>query len=218
VYFETRYPTPCHPCYDSVSLYTNTFQDGALAPRNLDLAALHSFIKADSFQQNIVINKAAGLAIRLSQVLAPLFSDSPNAPSEKGLDGFATWRENTEDWKARQDRMTEMFRCALMAKAGSCLNLEKYEMLTHAPGTRFDKSSMSVETMEGMPDSRNHQGRSVQICVEPAVYSYAREEVLETSSISETSLLTQNFMLGGESQRGKGNVLIKAVVILSEGD
>jgi hypothetical protein len=187
--------------------------------RNLDLAALESLIKKPSFEASILPKEARRLAIRLSQTLAPFFARTPLSSDELSWDGFAKWNDTTEAWKERQETLVKMFTDALMTKANSCLNIEDYEMVIYAPGTKFDSKTMKVETMEGVEDTFNdHEGRLVQICVQAAVFAYARSPVSSEASVLDSIIPTKNFVTRTECQRGGSIPRVKAVVVLANTD
>lgn len=196
---------------------TDKIIGGILALRNLDLGVLDSLIKSKQFREITVLEEAETMAIRLTQVLAPLFSDTPGDLEEE-FDGFATWRHDEDECKERKRRLIDLFTTALKTKADSCLNLEVYEMVIFPPGAKYDPLTMMVETMEGMPDTfGKHEGGRVLLCVEAAVFAYGRE-LREDSSISDAVVSTQNFVSREDGKRGKVRPLVKAVVILSRVD
>ena len=195
---------------------TNT-TDGAIALRNLDLSALGSIFKGKSFREQKIPEEAQNLAILLSQTLAPFFNNNPEASTESGWDNFATWGHDYEEWAQRKIRLIKMFKSALTTKADSCLNIEDYEMVGYPPGTKFDKNTMTVETMEGMPDTvGNHQGRIVRLCIEAAVYSYPRREISDDASVAESIVTTRNFTRKTDRERATTKPLVKAVVVLTD--
>lgn len=175
---------------------------------------LDSLIKYKPFREVIIPEKAEAMAIRLTQVLAPLFSDTSGVLEEE-FDGFATWRHDEDECRERKHRLTDLFTTALKTKVDSCLNLETYEMVMFPPGAKYDPLTMTVETMEGMVDTfGKHDGYRVLLCVEAAVFAYARE-LQEHSSVSDAVVSTQNFVTREDGKRGKVRPLVKAVVILS---
>lgn len=185
--------------------------------RNLDLAVLASLIKEESFREKVISTEAKKLAFLLSQTLAPLFSDTPGSLSEFGWNDFPTWRQDMEEWRGRQDHLTEMFKDALKTKADSCLNILDYEMVIYHPGTVFDANTMDVETMEGMRDPRNNHTRQVvRLCIEAAVFAYPRKAPSIETSISDALIPTKNFVEKTASERVGMKPLVKAVVILSD--
>jgi hypothetical protein len=198
-------------------LRTNLYADGTLVLRNLDLAALESLIRKPSFQTLILPKKAQELAIQLSQTLAPFFTPSTRYSDELSWDDFATWGDPIETWKERQVDLVEMFTYALTTKADSCLNIEDYEMVIYAPGTKFNSKFMKVETMEGAEDNCNdHEGKVVQICVEAALFAYARSPVSNDAAALDSVISTGNFVRRDESQRGGVLPRVKAVVVLAK--
>jgi hypothetical protein len=124
--------------------------DGMTALRNLDLAVLNAKIKKNDFRERTIPELATTMAIKLSRVFSPLFSDIPPRFIESNWDGFATWQDKTEDWKERQICVTEMFKAALMTKADACLNLECYEMVVYlcieAAIFTYPRESISIST------------------------------------------------------------------------
>jgi hypothetical protein len=185
--------------------------------RNLDLAALNECVNETSFRNWYISQKAESQAIQLSQALAPLFSDTPELPSELDWDEFSTWRDDIEIFGERRGLLIEMFKDAFLTKADSCLNIEDYEMVTYPPGTKFDKSTMTVETMEGMSDNaKNHEDRTVQVCVEAAVYAFPRKELGIGASVEEAVVPRKNFVVRDERSRGMIKPLVRAVVVLCE--
>jgi hypothetical protein len=191
--------------------------DGALALRNLDLAALDSQTNDETFQKQTIPKRATELVTRFSYVLAPLFIDTSGIPYESDWEGFATWGDDEEVWQARKYRLTEIFTVALSAKAGSCLNLEDYEMLIFEPGTRFDKNTMSVETMEGMECSQGKfDGIVVKCCVEAAIYVHPRKALSSNSSVADAVIPMRNFVKKTERERATVRPLVKAVVVLAD--
>jgi hypothetical protein len=191
--------------------------DGMTALRNLDLAVLNAKIKKNDFRERTIPELATTMAIKLSRVFSPLFSDIPPRFIESNWDGFATWQDKTEDWKERQICVTEMFKAALMTKADACLNLECYEMVVYAPGTNFDPEVMIAETMEGMriPDMVDVDGeRKVLLCIEAAIFTYPRESISISTKVSECLMLTNKFVRKQAEERRGFRPLVKAVVIL----
>lgn len=190
-----------------------------MALRNVDLATHNRLIRLKEFRENLIPQKATGLAIQLSITLAPFFSDASERPSPSGWDGFSTWGEGMEEWKARRLHLIDMFTTALITKADSCLNSRDYEMVSYLPGTLFDKTTMKVETIEGAPDSaRNHEGRRVQICVEAAVFIHPVRKISSDTSVAEAIVSTTNFISRDQDERRTFEPFIKAVVILSQDD
>jgi hypothetical protein len=177
-------------------------------------------IKSRNFRQQKIPETAKALAIKLSQTLAPLFSDTPEDAvedaAEADWDGFATWRDNKEEWMDRRKRFTQMFKFALETKADSTLNIQDYEMLIYPPGTIFNKKTMEVDTRTCVKDTAsNHEGRTVELCIEAAVFAHGRKQLSEDSSIAE-AVTSKNFVSKAEKDRMKIEPVVKAVVILSD--
>jgi hypothetical protein len=194
-----------------------TRTDGALALRNLDLSSLDFQINDDTFQKQTIPTKAAELAIQFSKILAPFFSNTSAEPSELNWDGFATWGDDEETWQARRFRLNEIFTVALTAKADSCLNLEDYGMVIFEPGTKYDKNSMSVETMEGMGCSQGRFDNGVvQLCVQAAIYVHPRKTLSSDSSAGDAVIPMKNFVRKTERERATVRPLVKAVVVLAD--
>ena len=187
--------------------------DGATALRNIDLASHQAVINGPQFRKQTIPDEAEKLAIKLSRTLAPLFCKIPEGPEETSWDGFSTWGEGKEQWAKRRVRLVRLFELALSLKAQSCLNIENYEMMVYKPGTEFDKNTMTVETEEGMLDPRGrHEGRIVKVCVEAAVFSYARQGTTEKSTMADSIVSSTNFV---SSKKANGQVVVKAVVVLN---
>ena len=189
--------------------------DGANSLRNLDLAAQNSLIKDKRFRRDLSKN-ADSLAIQLSQVLAPIFARDTEILCETSWDGFATWDQDTEEWQERRVRLKGIFAKALEVKADSILNIEDYEMVMYPPGTQYDKNTMTVETMDGMIDGRDHHGRRIELCIEAAVYSYQRRELQDCAPISEAIVSSRNFVRRETSERLRVKPIVKAIVILKD--
>jgi hypothetical protein len=181
----------------------NNISDGALALRNLDLAAFEVKIESPEFRTLIIPKEAQRLAIKLSQTLAPFFSCNPKAPEGMSWDGFATWGDEMEIWKDT-------------TKASSCLNIEDYEMVIYAPGTKFDSNTMEAEKMDGTPDTSDYDGRVLLICAQAALFVYARVPVATDGSVSETIISARNFVRRDENNRKGAIPCLKAVVVLAE--
>jgi hypothetical protein len=194
----------------------NNISDGALALRNLDLAAFEVKIESPEFRTLIIPKEAQRLAIKLSQTLAPFFSCNPKAPEGMSWDGFATWGDEMEIWKDRQEHLVKMFAEALTTKASSCLNIEDYEMVIYAPGTKFDSNTMEAEKMDGTPDTSDCDGRVLLICAQAALFVYARVPVATDGSVSETIISARNFVRRDENNRKGAIPCLKAVVVLAE--
>jgi hypothetical protein len=191
-------------------------KDGAVALRNLDLAARSLATNSKHFRDRIIPSKAESLAVRFSQVLAPLFTESPENPLERDCHGFATWGEGLEELGERRIRLVRMFSLALDLKAQTCLNIEDYEMVTYKPGTSFDSATMKVETEEGMQDDVNkHEGRVVSLCIEAAVFAHRRRGVLNDSPEAGITL-SRNFIHREGKDRVGIQPHVKAVVILTD--
>jgi len=181
----------------------------------LDLACYHSIIRGTTFHQKYIIPEAEKLAVRFSRALAPLFSETPNSATESNWDGFSTWGETPEKWAERRSWLFELFQQALELKAESCLNTEEYEMVIYQSGTKYDENYMSVETEDGMAVSSIQHGESVvKVCVEAAVFSFAKAKVLDEGSLGP-EMLSSNFIQRNREQRLASQVLLRAVVILA---
>lgn len=208
------------PCFDGDASHTlRGYREhllelgGPTVLRNLDLATITTLVREGHFQNNIIPHKATQLANRFSVALAPLFEEVPVIPVRLAWDGFATWQSGPVDVKNRRDHLTDMFACALRAKAESCLNIEWYEMVIYPPGTKFDPKTMEVQTMEGMIDTvRDHKDREVNICVQAALFACPREDLSDVDNISDCVMSGRNFKT---QQQRAFEPLMKAVVILS---
>lgn len=131
-----------------------------------------------------------------------------------------TQDDDEEEWRERRDRLMGMFQQSLTVKAESVLNIEEYEMVIFPPGTQFNKTHMSVETMDGMNVNTdelrlNNEGYAIQLCIRPAVYAYSKQELHDATSISEATVKSSNFVRKEKSQRVGVKPIIKALVILN---
>ncbi|KFY34396.1 hypothetical protein V494_06811 [Pseudogymnoascus sp. VKM F-4513 (FW-928)] len=192
--------------------------EGALLLRTLDLAALSKCVKSKEFREEFIPQRAESLAIQLSNTLAPFFLEGDSPLFD--WDGFSTWGEGLEEWKDRRCRFVAIFTQALMTKADLCLNIKDYELLSYVPGTKFDKTTMTVETMEGLSnDTANYEGREVLLCVNPAFYLHPRDELSKDATVANAIIPTVNFISKGQdNSRPFIQPLLEAVVILSEND
>lgn len=190
--------------------------DGALALRNLDLAAFEAKLGTPEFLISLLPKQAQKLAARLFQTLAPFFTRKPQHLDDLSYINFADWGDDIETWRERQEELLKVFTEALTTKANSCLNIEDYEMVMYAPGTKFDAKTMEAETMDGTADISDHDGRVVQICVQAAVFVYARSLVQNDASVANSIIPSRNFVLKAEHERGIPRV--KAVVVLADGN
>ena len=185
--------------------------------RNLDLAAHCSIIKNDHFQKYCIPKKAKKLARRLSKTLAPFFIKDPHHPKQSDLHGFNTWGQEKEEYEERRDIFVNIFTYALKTKANSILNLEEYQMVIYPPGTEFDKATMEVEDMGGIPLRKgNFSGRVVELCIQAAVFSYPKKELGEdvVKFMEEALVKSRNFSHTDSVQREGGTLLVPARVIL----
>lgn len=186
--------------------------DGLLALRNLDLAVTASLIRVPSFEATTIREEGTQLAIKFSQLVAPLFT---SVPSSVDFEGFHTWNKPEEHWKEQKSRLIDMFSFALTTKARSCLNIENYEMVIYPPGSRFHTQTMETETMDGMEDvSKNKESREVVISLQAALFAYPRKPVTDTSTVEEMLVPMRNFVVRSEQERGGIKPLMKAVVVL----
>ncbi|KFZ25489.1 hypothetical protein V502_00034 [Pseudogymnoascus sp. VKM F-4520 (FW-2644)] len=193
---------------------------GAVTLRNWDLAALSKCVKSKEFREEFILQRAETLAIQLSNTLAPFFSDMENNLPLLDWDGFSTLGEGLEQWKDRRRRFVAVFTAALATKADLCLNIEDYELLSYIPGTKFDKTSMTVEAMDGSSDTtRNYKKRAVQLCVSAAFYIHPRGELSINATLAEAIVPMVNFISKDQNEiRPYKQPLLEAVVILSEDD
>jgi hypothetical protein len=185
----------------------------------LDLAAHSSIIKSDLFQKQRIPRKAQKLARRLSKALAPFFVKDPNHPKESDLRGFNKWGQKQDDYEERQAYFESICTSALSTKANSILNLEDYQMVIYPPGTEFDKSTMVVENMRGIPQRNgNFEGRVVMLCVEAAVFSYPKRELGDdaTKFMAEALVDSRNLSHTVNIQREGGRLMVPARVILRD--
>jgi hypothetical protein len=145
--------------------------------------------------------------------LEPLFAQEKQDALRKSWDGFITWNDDTDTWKERQNRLQCLFELALRTKADSTINLKEYESVTIAPGTPFDAQTMKAGPWNGSPPDSKHARQIVELCVQPAIYTYPKTSLSEDNSQSATVSST-NFVRKTAQQRLQFRPSIKAVVIL----
>jgi hypothetical protein len=197
------------------NIAANNCLDGPLTLRNLDLAACSAVINSDHLQKQIIPEEARELAVRLSQALAPFFSRDPENPALLDWDGFAAWAQRNRERDERRRRLIDIFEKALRIKADSLLNIEEYEMAIYPPGTSFDKRTMTVETMQGGPPAEDsHDGATIELCIEAALFSFPKTELSDDSSVSEALVQSKNFACKGDNRLRDAKPLVKAVVVL----
>ena len=131
-------------------------------------------------------------------------------------DGFATRDHSCEEWRERRALFVEIFTKALEVKADSTLNNVDYEMVIYSPGTKYDKNAMTVESIEGMIDLKEHGDCTIQLCVEAAVFMYARKDLGDSVPVSEALATSRNFVRKEASQRKGMTPIVKAVVVLKD--
>jgi hypothetical protein len=206
--------------YDAQLLeVANGSSDGALALRNLDLAAHSSIITSDDFRNHRIPKLAKELAKRLSRALATLFVKDPLDYIQSDLDGFPTWNQEQDVYEQRRTRMRTIFKQALTAKADSLLNLEEYNIVMYLPGADFNEATMVAESIEGTEQYRdNSDGRIVEVCLEAAVFSYPKRKLSGDGPkfITEALVQSRNFFHAGNVQRDGGRLLVKARVLLRD--
>ena len=189
--------------------------DGANCVRNLDLSARNALVKDIAFRRGLP-KKADELSIRLSQTLAPIFSQKNEVSLKETWDGFALWDHDCDEWQERRALLVEIFTKALEVKADSILNNVDYEIVTYPPGTKYDKTTMAVETIEGTVDLKDHSSSRIQLCIEAAVFMYTRKGLEDSATISEAVVTSKNFVRKEVSQREGMIPIVKAVVVLKE--
>jgi hypothetical protein len=181
---------------------------GTTGLRNLDLAAREISTLSHTFRNEEISDKARELSIRLSWVLAPLFTDP--IQHQEDFDGFATWGDDKELSKDRRGRCEQMFRAALRTKADLLLNIEEYQAVMYPPGTLFDESSMMTDTFDGINGGAAH-GRSIALCITAAIFRWNRVDVNDDFQISD-AIVTNNFL--GRRRDRASRPVIKAVVVI----
>ncbi|PQE29201.1 hypothetical protein CJF30_00004238 [Rutstroemia sp. NJR-2017a BBW] len=215
--FETNYPCieESSAEYRDIAKLRNSLliKGGVLASRNLDLALRYTLIKDHDYNRRFIEPRAKQLAVQYSQVLEPLFAQENQDSLRKSWDGFITWNDDTDTWKDRQNRIQCLFELALRIKADSTINLKEYESVIIAPGTPFDAQTMQAESLNGLTNDSKHPGQIVELCVQPAIYTYPKTRLSEDNSQSAT-VSSINFVRKTTQQRLQFRPSIKAVVIL----
>lgn len=88
-------------------------------------------------------------------------------------------------------------------------------MVSFPPGTKYDKNAMDVETRDGIHcRTGSFEGRSVELCIQAAVYSYPRKELSSNASVAEAVIPVRNFVATTEGERANFRPFVKGVVIL----
>ena len=109
--------------------------------RAIDFEVHARIVKEPLFEQ-FRERKARVLALKLREVLAPLWKAAPD--EDDGLDADA---ENDRDVT---DKLTEVFDKALDVHCQLVLTGRQYECIWHAPGVPFEESNMTPYTIEGV--------------------------------------------------------------------
>jgi hypothetical protein len=196
----------------------NRSLDGALALRNLDLAAHASVITSEKFRTHRIPKLAKELAKRLSRAMAPLFVNESTGHMQSDLDGFSTWGQEQDVYEKRRTRLKTIFERALTAKADSLLNLEEYEIVIYPPRAEFKHATMVAENAQGAEQYRDKPGHgSIDLCIEGAVFSYPKRKLGGdgASFINDALVQSRNFSQARAVQREGGKLLVKARVFLS---
>ena len=171
-------------------------------------------IRDKYFHHNYITPEAEKLVIKFSQVLAPLFSPTPNSPTESNWDDFSTWGEEPEKWADRRSWLLDLFQEALGLKSESCLNTGEYEMVIYEPGTLYNEDTMNVETEDGMAIlGGEHDGCVVKVCVEGALFSFARPKAEDQTAL-KPAMPSSNFVQRDIKRRISSQILVKAIVVL----
>ncbi len=92
-------------------------------------------------------------------------------------------------------------------------------MVMYAPGAEFDKSTMEVENVGGIPQrSGNFEGRVILLCVQAAVFSFPKRKLGDdvTKFRAEALVQSRNFSHNGNIRREGGRLLVPARVILRD--
>lgn len=126
------------------------------------------------------------------------------------------WDHESDEWQERRALLRDIFAKALEVKADSTLNNVDYEMVMYPPGTKYDMNTMAVETIEGTIDLKVHGDCTIQLCVEAAVFMYARKDLEDSATVSEALITSRNFVRKEASQRDGMTPIVKAVVVLND--
>jgi hypothetical protein len=177
--------------------------------RNLDLAARRDLTLSDAFREEQIPTTARELSIKLSDVLAPLFTDVDRTD----WDGFSTWGDDESSWEGRRAHGIQMFTAALTIKADLLLNIEDYEPIIYSPGTLFDEKTMETDGWDGIQGNKA-RGRRIALCTQAAIFIRKRADIDNGCPISE-AIITNN--LCGKRGRRRPRPIVKArVVVLPE--
>jgi hypothetical protein len=89
-------------------------------------------------------------------------------------------------------------------------------MLIYPQGTAYDHSTMESVAKDGENDLEDLEGRTVFLCLEAAIFSYARKALVANSTIREALIPSNNFVEKEEKDRVGILPVVKSVVILSK--
>ncbi|TQB76442.1 hypothetical protein MPDQ_007849 [Monascus purpureus] len=119
---------------------------GQLALRNLDLAAHRSLFSSHVYRNIEIPVHADSLAARLSNALAPFFS---NPEKHTNLQRHNSWALEDDEWSGVQEGFVDVFNLALTLKSDLLVGTHKYAVLHFPPRSTFMEVRMQAESRAG---------------------------------------------------------------------
>lgn len=148
----------------------NNWIDSEDVARNLDLAAHHTLIESEDFQE-LIPRRAEALAMRLSDTVEPLFG------LQKPL---GLWEVDIlKEWQRQRPALKKIFVSALKVKTKALVSKGVFEVIFPAPGCKYNPGDMDGEELErGNERSELGQSRIVQVCLVPGLRNLAFDRKL----------------------------------------
>jgi len=169
-------------------------------------------LRETSYEEIQVPRKAAVLAARLSNALAPFF-EIHDVGSE--YTEFKTWGEETAVWKDRRDCFIRIFEIALKLKILTTASIQQYEFVVYPPGT---SSSGDTAPDQGQTPTETSKTRSgCQFWKHASMYIYEAEDAEGLGSMTTALVQPWNFTARSASERAK-YCLHSNAIVLPKGD
>jgi hypothetical protein len=145
-----------------------------------------------------------------------LFVGTTKHSARLDSEGFETWGHKKKEHEERKDRLINLFVGALRLKADSVLHPYNYEIVRYTPDMPFDRT-MNVENVQEIQLDGNFDGRVIQACLQPAVFSYTKAGIEQDAPnlIPKVIVSSKNFSRI-DNRRENGQLLVPAVVILKD--
>ena len=136
----------------------NSCTDSEDVARNLDLAAHHTLIEDEFFQQDIIPRRANDFALHLSGIVEPLFN-----------------LQTLEVWQRQQETLKRIFVSALKVKTKAVVSRGVFEVIFPVPGCQYDEAHTEIERHER--DGRDlEQTPTVRLCLVPGLRYFSVEK------------------------------------------